>query len=266
MTDEQRRAMFARMNGGSAAAADRNPYKPEPASSWEVFKGGLSGFAEGAANGFANIVNSASFGLTDAVGLTHTGEQTGWDAEVSKIAADIGVLAASMAIAGAGKVGEKGTSLLGKKGLAKLEAKRAAKQALKQSEKAAERAAGELAYWQDEAAEAWGWVRKTGGSKKAIKAAVEMDQQAFKARMQYDRAVAASDAAWKAVVKATQEAAPVEQLARELAQGRDFARGAAGVGSLLELGKTERDVHEIRSRRAAEEYDRRAAEILGGAY
>ena len=268
MTEEQRRAMFARMNGrgtSAEAAAARNPYKPEPASSWEVFKGGLSGFVEGAANGIANIINSASFGLTDAVGITHTGEQTGWDAEVSKIAADIAVIAASMAIAGAGKAGEKGTSLLGKKGLAKLEAKRAAKQALKQSEAALEKAARSMEYFEAEAEVAFEWAKEKG-TKAAMRKAVEMDMKAAAATRQYNQAVFARSAAWDAVVRATHEARPVEELARELAKGRDLARGAAGVGTLLELGKTESDVKAIRSRRAEEEYNRRAAEILGGTY
>ena len=285
MTDEQRRAIFARLHGGGAAAAARNPYTPEPVSGWEVFKGGLSGFAEGAADGIANIVNSASFGLSDLVGLTHTYEQTGWASDFSKIAADIGVLAASLAYAGAGKAGEKGTSLLGKKALAKAEARReAAKQALTKSEGAARQAAHDVLLARDKAADAWrvvrevgsaegqGWTmtRASGATSEAVKYAVEMDTRAVAAQMKYERAVEAMGRTWKEVAEATQEA---RKLASGLAEASNLARGAAGFGGLVEGMRLDEDWGNMRQRQQAEaearaeaEYKRHAAEILAGVY
>ena len=55
MTDEQRRAMFARLNGGGSGATRRNPYEVTNPTMGEKAGAFLSGFASGAFEGLADI-------------------------------------------------------------------------------------------------------------------------------------------------------------------------------------------------------------------
>lgn len=271
MTEEQRRAMFARMNGGNAAAA-RNPYKPEPVSGWEVFKGGLSGFAEGAANGIANIFNSASFGLTDAVGITHTYQQTGWDSEVSKIAADIGVIAASFALSGAGKAVEKTGGTLGKQAMAQQAAKKAAakeaakKATVKEAEgfgNAVKRAVGD---WAEEMKWKWGLRGKPPQATAQTHFAREMEKAQTAQR-------------WKNIWKDQLEnqfnrrpqflhpeapAVPIERAGNGIAALRGAVAGLGVAKAYIAQDVTRSKVAKYKERKDAEGYARRAYEIIHG--
>ncbi len=61
MTDEQRRAMFARLNGGSGGTSRRNPYEITNPSFGEKAGAFLSGLASGAFEGLGNIGSVLTF-------------------------------------------------------------------------------------------------------------------------------------------------------------------------------------------------------------
>lgn len=103
MTEEQRKAMFARLRGGGGGTQRQSVYTQEaPTSGWGIAWEAIKGMGSGAAEGFANVLNALSFGATDSIGLTHTYEQEGWAADASKALAEIGSGAMYMA---AGEIG-----------------------------------------------------------------------------------------------------------------------------------------------------------------
>lgn len=93
MTDEQRRAMFARMGGGAGGgggspASRWNPTAEERAEIerarngeganwWDVFKAAVKGFGEGALGGATIVTDDLTFGLSDVLGLTDSDQYRG---------------------------------------------------------------------------------------------------------------------------------------------------------------------------------------------
>lgn len=107
MTDEQRRAMFARLNGGggSSGGSATIPYSYDGAgdtttSTWTGF---WKGFGEGALGGLNIGINNFTHGLTDWLGLTKAGDYvaSGDTAyAVSDLLSTVGSSAAWMAMLG----------------------------------------------------------------------------------------------------------------------------------------------------------------------
>ncbi|MBR4189063.1 MAG: hypothetical protein IKQ55_03790 [Kiritimatiellae bacterium] len=279
MTEEQRRAMFARMNGGNAAAAARNPYKPEPVSTSEVLKGAWDGFKEGAVAGIANIFNSATFGLSDMVGMTHTYQQTGWDSKVSKIAAELGVMAASFAIGGAGaggKTAAKGAT----KGAARATAEQTwAKGVLSEAEREvakkgaeykARNEAAEVAVREWEKARVRRMTAQTLAQKEAARKAEEaafkksMEKQALLLRCKEEQAAAVQELVRAREVATAVAKAPaatgkeMSWAARGLLEGKGVAHG------YIAQDMTRSEIAKHKERKANEAYARRAYEIIHG--
>lgn len=125
MSDEQRKAMFARLGGGGGGARGGG-YKPPKTSWWDKTKAFLDGFVEGAQEGAENQVNALAFGLTDKYGITHSYENTGLANEISKGLATIGAFAAYSAMGAAamgGGIGLGSAAGLGETGIAEIGAK-----------------------------------------------------------------------------------------------------------------------------------------------
>lgn len=285
MTEEQRRAMFARMNGHSAqnasAAADRNPYKPEGPSTWDVFMGGVEGFGIGMAEGVGNLIDSATFGLTRALGWTDSlHEYYGPTRDtVSEIASDICTMAASFAISGAGKAVEKTGGTLGKRALAEHAAKKAAAQeaAKKAARESAKKAAEESEgiwrrlgqAWKDQMELAWG-SRGTAAKSKAkthFASEVEKAQKALdwknywgdKLGNQFNRRPQfVHPEAPVTTIQGAEISAPV---ARGAMVGAGVAHGYIAQDRAKDLKKQRQAEADAR---AEEEYNRRARQIIYG--
>lgn len=280
MTEEQRRAMFARMNGGNAAAA-RNPYKPEGPSKWDVFMGGVEGFGIGMAEGVGNLIDSATFGLSRALGWTDSlHEYYGPTRDpVSEIASDISTMAASFAISGAGKAVEKTGGTLGKRALAEHAAKKAAAQeaakkaARESAKKAAEESEGILRRlgqaWKDNMELTWGSrgtaaksTAKTDFASEIEKAQKALDWKNYWADRlgnQFNRRPQfVHPEAVPKVITHTETAVPT---VRGAIAGVGAAHGYIAQDKARDYQKARQAEAEAR---AEAEYNRRAAEILRG--
>lgn len=114
MSDEQRKAMFARLRGGAGGGGGGGgvayAYDGHGDTETNPLKAAFKGFFEGARQGAENDVNALSFGLTDKYGVTHSFENTGTANEISKGLATIGSLAAYSAF-GAAAMGGAGIGL-----------------------------------------------------------------------------------------------------------------------------------------------------------
>ena len=107
MTEEQRRAMFARLNAGGGGGSATTPYTYDGEGDTETsaWKGFWKGFGEGALGGANIAVNNIFFGQTDKAGFTRAKEyldsgETVWAA--SDLLSKIGATAAWTAL---GKIG-----------------------------------------------------------------------------------------------------------------------------------------------------------------
>lgn len=95
MTEEQRKAMFARLRAQGITPYDATGRAaPQTPSLRDKAAAVYSGFSQGANEGAENVMNAYTFGATDRMGLTHTYEQTGAASEWSKVLAGLSAIAA----------------------------------------------------------------------------------------------------------------------------------------------------------------------------